>query len=704
MRREKILSGIIAGSLAFVLSFSGLGCLVSGFDMEANLLLTAVVCALASLVGAFLAGRKWGPWLSLGLLGLWAVTLLQNENARGQFGYLICHINDFYHRAYGWPMLLEAVPGGDGAVTWPLAWLGGVVALVVGHGVVQRESVLPGAFLALLPLAACLMVTNTVPEAGWLYLLILGLLLLILTAGQRRDSEEQGNSLMQMAVIPTAVALGLLFWATPRESYENKLPEFYDRIAAWMEQFPGFAGNSVSENAVGEDADIRVDLRNSGPLLQRQYPVMDVSAPISGTMYLRGQDYDVYDGAGWTATPDRAEFFTGGENWLESQGTVTVATLSQRDYCYIPYYAGGSTKLIGGAVGNPRKDTAYGFALKTLPENWRELAGTSMEYVSQIGPASGLDSRYWDLPEDTRIWAQDLLKTILPGNLSTARERAEVIAAYVRSSAKYDVNTPKMPGNQRDFARWFLTERDTGYCVHFASATAVLLRAAGVPARYVTGYMFQAEAGIPVTVREYQAHAWVEYYEDQLGMWLVVESTPAAPDVPGFPDHTHTQPGETQETTAPSLPDVQGATRPQTSAPTQNGEQESGEVEGGRAWVMPEWLKTLGSWLLWIAAVLAAVSGQRQLRLRLRRMKGGRDGNNCRALARWQELELLYRRLGQQTPEELEALAQKAKFSQHQLTAQELQMLNAGIRVARSLCRKKPWYKRLADQYLYAAY
>ena len=703
MKGEKILSCVIAGTLAFLLAYSGLGCLVSAFGLEAGMGFLALVCVLASFGGAFLAGRKWGPWLSFGILALWGVRFLGSEAARGQLSYLFYHISDFYHRAYGWSRFGEIGPEGAAGVTRPLALLGALVAVTVSHGVVRRKSVLPGALAALLPLIACLVVTDTVPGAGWLYLMILALLLLVLTAGQRRGSEGQGNSLMLMAVIPTAVALGLLFWATPRESYVNEVPELYDRIWSWMEQFPGMTEKFKNESVSGGEEETQVDLRNTGPLLQRQYPVMDVSAPISGTMYLRGQDYDVYDGTGWTATPDRAEFFNGGESWLESQGTVTVATLSQRDHCYIPYYAGGSTKLIGGVVRNPQQDTAYGFALKTLPENWRELAGTSMEYVSQIGAASGLDSRYWALPEDTRLWAEELLKTILPENLTTARDRAEVIADYVRGSAEYDVNTPKMPGNQRDFARWFLTERDTGYCVHFASATALLLRAAGVPARYVSGYMFQAEAGTPVTVREYQAHAWVEYYEDQLGMWLVLESTPSAPEAPGGEQPIQTQSTETGETTEVTLPEIPQNTRPQESQPGHEG-QNSGNTAGEAEKKLPDWLKTLGKVLLWTAVFLGAAAGQRQLRLSLRRKQAGKGSSNRRALARWRELELLYRRLGTAPPEELEALAQKAKFSQHQLTGQELQTLNAGLRTARSLCRNKAWYLRLIDQYIFAAY
>ena len=58
---------------------------------------------------------------------------------------------------------------------------------------------------------------------------------------------------------------------------------------------------------------------------------------------------------------------------------------------------------------------------------------------------------------------------------------ADIIGNYVRGSAKYNLQTPKMPQEQEDFALWFLNDSDRGYCIHFASAATVLLRAAGIP-------------------------------------------------------------------------------------------------------------------------------------------------------------------------------------------------------------------------------
>lgn len=72
-----------------------------------------------------------------------------------------------------------------------------------------------------------------------------------------------------------------------------------------------------------------------------------------------------------------------------------------------------------------------------------------------------------------------------------------------------------------------------GFCEHYAAAFVVLMRAAGVPARIVTGY--QGGELNPVanylTIHQYHAHAWSEVYLDQRGSWVRVDPTAAvAPD------------------------------------------------------------------------------------------------------------------------------------------------------------------------------
>jgi hypothetical protein len=84
------------------------------------------------------------------------------------------------------------------------------------------------------------------------------------------------------------------------------------------------------------------------------------------------------------------------------------------------------------------------------------------------------------------------------------------------------------PGAARDSALAdFLTRTRAGHCEYFATATALILRAAGVPTRYATGFSMQEFSRIEdaYVVRERHAHAWARAWVD--GRWVDVDTTPA---------------------------------------------------------------------------------------------------------------------------------------------------------------------------------
>jgi hypothetical protein len=73
----------------------------------------------------------------------------------------------------------------------------------------------------------------------------------------------------------------------------------------------------------------------------------------------------------------------------------------------------------------------------------------------------------------------------------------------------------------------FLFARKTGYCEHYATAMVVMLRTVGIPARLVTGFLATEwnEYGGYFTVRQRDAHAWVEVYFPHSG-WITMDPTP----------------------------------------------------------------------------------------------------------------------------------------------------------------------------------
>ena len=96
---------------------------------------------------------------------------------------------------------------------------------------------------------------------------------------------------------------------------------------------------------------------------------------------------------------------------------------------------------------------------------------------------------------------------------------------WIRAEFAYTLETP-LPG--RNAVDEFLFDRKQGYCEHFSSAFVVLMRAAGVPARVVTGYtggVYNRLGGYWV-VRQMDAHAWAEVWLPGRG-WVRVDPTAA---------------------------------------------------------------------------------------------------------------------------------------------------------------------------------
>jgi transglutaminase-like putative cysteine protease len=89
----------------------------------------------------------------------------------------------------------------------------------------------------------------------------------------------------------------------------------------------------------------------------------------------------------------------------------------------------------------------------------------------------------------------------------------------------YSLNAPLLG---RDSVDEFLFDSRTGFCEHYASSFAVMMRLAGIPARVVTGYMggWYNELGNYVLVRQSDAHAWTEVWLDGSG-WTRVDPTAA---------------------------------------------------------------------------------------------------------------------------------------------------------------------------------
>ena len=119
------------------------------------------------------------------------------------------------------------------------------------------------------------------------------------------------------------------------------------------------------------------------------------------------------------------------------------------------------------------------------------------------------------------------------GDLSVSQWVAQIQNILWETCTYQKDNLESVPDGSNVIEDFFGRQRK-GYCTHFASAGVMMLRMAGIPARYVTGYViwqddFKADSasdGYMADVTGYRGHAWVEVYNASQGIWVPVDMTP----------------------------------------------------------------------------------------------------------------------------------------------------------------------------------
>lgn len=679
MKRSNWMHCLLGAAFAFLLAVSAVGNLVTGYDLKVQSMAGLVLwCACCALVSAFLFRFRFGGMAILCLTVLAAPFVWKDGMLWEQLRSLCYTVSYHYHRVYDWQVYGKPLTD---KVQLPLLVLAAWSAYSVSWCYCRRRSIFWAVPAVIFPLAICLVTADREPDPVYLYLLVLGMVLLFLTGWIRLKKPAQSVRLTLRLAIPVTVAIALIFAMNPREKYVNKVGKYQKEVVAWVQELLDNTEPVRSGVSVTSGASKKLNLKYVGPQSKLSIAVMRVKASVDGTLYLRGRDYDTYTGTGWESSVNRRETFSSGTGAF---GSLSVTTYGVRDVLYVPYYSTVAPVLINGASDNSENLQMYTYQLARSA-----LAGTDVPDLS-----------YTELPTDTLQWALGL--SVLE-NAATLTEGDKVarIRGYVQNSAAYDLSTLRMRPDCSDFARWFLEESDTGYCVHFATATTVLLRAAGVPARYVEGYKVTCSAGEDVVVTNQEAHAWAEYYDSASGTWRVLEATPAdleneaedATVITTMPEET--EPKHTEGTTESALPERQTQPALQTDA---TGNTVSGQPESKKPFQLPDWIKPV----FWSVLGVALVQMQSDLRIAWKRKRWNQGRANEKTIARWKRTRRMARLVKIPFPEELDALAQKAEFSQHRIRTDELQCFNEYREVLRETVKNKPWYRKIILRWIFA--
>jgi transglutaminase-like putative cysteine protease len=155
-----------------------------------------------------------------------------------------------------------------------------------------------------------------------------------------------------------------------------------------------------------------------------------------------------------------------------------------------------------------------------------DVAATSYAEIRAAEPLeSDMRQRDTRLPPDRNPRSLRLSKELRGAHPDDAGYVEAVLALFHDQPFFYTL-TP--PGLALDPVDGFLFDTRRGFCEHYASAFAVLMRAAGIPARIVTGYQggtFNRYANYWI-VRQSDAHAWDEVWIEGRG-WMRVDPTSA---------------------------------------------------------------------------------------------------------------------------------------------------------------------------------
>ena len=244
------------------------------------------------------------------------------------------------------------------------------------------------------------------------------------------------------------------------------------------------------------------------------------------TVYLQGATYDRFSYNTWFSSYPFEPVPGDSAVWQVNPGTLPGNTMTfyfrpkAKDLLFLP---AGTFQLRNMKAGSVEKNGVFSIRVSDCPAL---LKGTALFDVSPGHEAA-------PGPRDLLISKKEeavIRETGLSLGLGNLEDRAAIRALedYFSGHFSYSLDLAGRGRAKTPLAN-FLTQTKKGHCELFATATVLLLRSAGIPARYATGFLAHEYSPINrmTLVRQMDAHAWVKAWID--GKWTRVDTTP-----PGF--------------------------------------------------------------------------------------------------------------------------------------------------------------------------
>lgn len=294
---------------------------------------------------------------------------------------------------------------------------------------------------------------------------------------------------------------------------ENKMLNWY------LQRNHGDADPYRSSTAIGDIG----ELKWSGKILFRVYAASRPPVPL-----LRETSYNIYHFSSWYAKkavfkklPQPAD----GQTWMLQSQTpsdalrIMVAQQLRRGK--------GLLKLPAGAfkiTHLPALQMATNPYGAVRVEDGPDLASYSVYYHPLVARDAPPEEGDLTVPQMEAEAIDQIHQTLKLAHVPES-QKLIILRRFFYNHFKYTLRLKKAPDNSSPLANFLLRTR-AGHCEYFATSTVLLLRAAGIPARYATGYLVDEYSRLEkcFVVRTRHAHAWALAYIN--GRWQNFDTTP----------------------------------------------------------------------------------------------------------------------------------------------------------------------------------
>lgn len=652
-----------------------------------------------------------------------------------------------------------------------------IPVLFTSFVITRRKNIILSVIFFIPFLFASVALNYKFPKQIWCELAIAGVLLLCFFQSLRKSNRVDSDRKLCILAIPAlcmAFLVGLWF---PQNGYDKQ--ELASRQLKSLEHF--FKRDGISSEEPESDLDklikdmsqnymgsiVMHEDENGSIYIMRQemeslnqvghfdppdYTVLNVTrrenelasgyTPTSH-LYIRNMTLNTYTGHEWLLSEDEpdSDSIYGSEiypEYVEAPYLLLIDGSALADVfyyppCYTDWYMSSRHDDVPSRISlNVQSRTGYTgsaenkYAVGNIPvrraediwtEEYLEYVNSANLYVPEETREGILDSGI--LPE----WYMDIYE----GRITCSDyDKVIAVTSFVSQLHPYDKHTDFPPADE-DFVLWFMTESPTGFCVHYASTSVILLRMLGVPARYCSGYMVDGiyESGVTYDVSTKDAHAWFEFFSPEFG-WIMGDATPGnklvAADfdvnavmkeynipsevdslnlIPKTSGRNATPTPAQKDPTASSSGNTQGGPADPSSGSTGTASDKSKEEKGKNGSISKFFSKNR-KLLMWIGGILLVLILIRAIYSAVWKRAFRQKNINARARAYYHYFSWIGKKWKKRPYSRARTIAQKAVFSEDGITDDELKaLIESGKLGIQNAKKTQPWYRRVSVKMLY---